>query len=49
MLCAPSVKSMDTFPLFLLLLTPGLIGAITVALLAPKLNRQWRERRAAEH
>lgn len=38
---------MDNLPLFLLLLTPGVIGAVTVALLAPKLNRQWRERRSA--
>jgi len=38
---------MDNLPLFLLLLTPGLIGTVTVAVLAPKLNRQYRERRAA--
>ncbi|WP_176776536.1 MULTISPECIES: hypothetical protein [unclassified Microbacterium] len=39
---------MENLPLFLLLLAPGLIGAITVALLAPKLNRQRRERLAED-
>jgi hypothetical protein len=38
---------MENLPLFLLLLAPGLIGTITVSLLAPKLNRQWREPHAA--
>ncbi|MDE0547557.1 hypothetical protein [Microbacterium sp. C7(2022)] len=38
---------MNDLPLFLLLLMPGLIGTVTAAVLAPKLNRQWRERREA--
>jgi len=41
---------MDTstaLPLFLLLMAPGVLTAVMTAILAPRLNRDWRERRAA--
>ena len=42
-----SVGAMENLPLFLLLLAPGLIATVMVAVMAPRLNAQHRERRAA--
>ena len=42
-----SVEGMETLPLFLLMLLPALVASISVAAMAPRLNAQWRERRAA--
>lgn len=44
---ARSVEGMENLPLFLLLLMPGLIASVTVAVMAPRLAAQQRERRAA--
>ncbi|WP_344339412.1 hypothetical protein [Agrococcus versicolor] len=37
---------MENLPLFLMMLIPALVVTITVAAMAPRLNAQWRERRA---
>ncbi len=37
---------MDNLPLFLMMLAPGLIATVTVAVLAPRLDREADERRA---
>ncbi|MFC7431440.1 MULTISPECIES: hypothetical protein [unclassified Agrococcus] len=38
---------MENLPLFLLLLTPGLVTTVMVAIMAPRLNAQHRARQAA--
>jgi hypothetical protein len=43
-----SVDDMETLPLFLLMLIPALVATVTVAAMAPRLNAQARERRAAQ-
>lgn len=38
---------MENLPLFLVLLAPGLLASVMVAIMAPRLSAQQRERRAA--
>ncbi|WP_154670788.1 hypothetical protein [Microbacterium gorillae] len=39
---------MENLPLFLALLTPGLITATVMSIQAPKMNARYRERRTAK-